>query len=123
MHKKMPINITKLITAVKDAFGELHPKTLTNVWISLQHHLNEILKVKGSNDYIQPRFGKKVEEDNGRLRIQVRIPTQLVREAVAFLNPNRDQQQTQALTENEDSAQTTEIIQEAYDQAVEETQG
>ena len=53
----------------------------------------------------------------------MRIPTQLVREAVAFLNPNRDLQQTQALTENEDAAQTTEIIQEAYDQAVEETQG
>ncbi|XP_057550533.1 uncharacterized protein LOC130828586 [Amaranthus tricolor] len=101
--------------AVEDAFRELHPKTLTNVWISLQHHLNEILKVKGSNDYIQPHFGKKVEKHNGRLRIQVRIPTQLVREAVAFLNPNRDQQQTQALTENEDAAQTTEIIQEAYD--------
>ena len=74
------------------------------MWISLQHHLNEILKVKGSNDYIQPHFGKKAEEDNGRLRIQVRIPTQLVREAVAFLIPSRDQQQTQALTENEDVA-------------------
>ncbi|XP_057550445.1 uncharacterized protein LOC130828476 [Amaranthus tricolor] len=92
MHKKMPKNITELITAVEDAFGELYPKTLTNVWISLQHHLNEILKVKRSNDYIQPHFGKKVEEDNGRLRIQVTIPTLLVREAVAFLNPNRDQQ-------------------------------
>ncbi|XP_057539477.1 uncharacterized protein LOC130817659 [Amaranthus tricolor] len=72
---------------------------------------------------MEPQFGKKVQEDNGRLRIQVRIPTQLVREAVAFLIPSRDQQQTQALTENEDSAQTTEIIQEAYDQAIEETQG
>ena len=53
----------------------------------------------------------------------MRIPTQLVREAVAFLNPNKDQQQTQALTENEDASQTIEIIQEAYDQAIEETQG
>ena len=125
MHKKMPKNMTELITSVEDAFGELHPKTLTNVWISLQHHLNEILKVKGSNDYIQPHIGKKVQEDNGRLRIQVRIPTQCVREAVAFLNPNRDHQetQTQALTENEEDAQTTDIIQEAYDRAIEETQG
>ncbi|XP_057526230.1 uncharacterized protein LOC130805471 [Amaranthus tricolor] len=104
MHKKMPKNKTELIIAVKDAFEELLPKTLTNVWISLQHHFNEILKVKGCNDYIQPHFGKKVQEDNGRLRIQDRIPTQLVREVVAFLNPNRDQQQTQALTENEDVA-------------------
>ena len=55
--------------------------------------------------------------------IQVRIPTQLVREAVAFLNPNRDQQQTQTITEDEDAAQTSQIIHEAYDEAIEETQG
>ncbi|XP_057532935.1 uncharacterized protein LOC130810827 [Amaranthus tricolor] len=123
MHKKMPKNMTELITTVEDAFGELHPKTFTNVWISLQHHLNEILKVKGCNDYIQPHFGKKVQEDNGRLRIQVRIPAQLVREAVAFLNPNRDPQATQAVTENEDVAQTPQIIHEAYEEAIEEIQG
>ena len=93
------------------------------MWISFQNHLNEILKVKGYNDYIQTHFGKKVQEDCGRLRIQVRIPTQLVREAVAFLNPNRDQQQTQTLTENEDAAQTSQIIHEAYGEAIEETQG
>ena len=119
----MPNKMIELITAVEDAFGELRPKTLTNVWISLQHHSNEILKVKGCNNYIQPHFGKKVQEDNGRLRIQVRIPTQLVREAVSFLNPNREQQPTQALTENEDAAQTSQIIHKAYDKAIEETQG
>ena len=117
----MPKNMTELITTVEDAFEEFHLKTLTNVWISLQHHLNEILKFKGCNDYIQPHFGKKVQEDNGRLRIQVRIPTKLVREVVAFLNPNRDQQQTQ--TENEDAAQNSQIISEAYDEAIEETKG
>ena len=116
----MPKNMTELITTVEDAFEELHPKILTNVWISLQHHLNEVLKVKGCNDYIQPHFGKKVQEDNGRLRIQVRIPTQIVRKAVAFLNPNRNQQQTQ--TENEDTAQNSQIIHQAYDEAIEETQ-
>ena len=76
MNKKMPKNMTELITLVEGAFQELHLKTLTNVWISLQHHLNDILKVKGCNDYVQPHFGN-VLEDNGRLRIQVRIPTQL----------------------------------------------
>ena len=119
----MPKNMTELITVVENAFGELHLKTLTNVSISLQHHLNEILKVKGCNDYIQPHFRKKVQEDNGRLRIQVKIPTQLVREVVAFLNPNRDQQQIPTLTDNEDVAQTSQIIHKAYDEVIEETQG
>ena len=81
----------------------------------------EILKVKRCNDYIQPHFGKKVQEDNDRLKIQVRIQTKLVREVVVFPNPNRDQQQTQTLTENEDAAQTSQIIHEAYDEAIEET--
>ena len=57
--------------------------------------------VKGCNDYIQPHFGKKVQEYNGRLRIQVRILTQLVREAVAFLNPNIEQQPTYISTNRE----------------------
>ena len=88
--------------------------------ISLQHHLNEILKVKSCNDYIQPHFGKKIQEDNRRLRIQVRIPTQPVREAIAFLNPNTNQQLIQ--TKNKDAAQNSQIIYEAYDEAIEETQ-
>ena len=119
MHKKMPKNVNELIKAGEDAFEELHPKTLTNVWISLQHHLNEILKVKGSNDYIQPHLGKKVQEDNGRLRLQVRAPSQLVRECVRFLNPNRNQLTQQ--TENEDAAQNNQQILEAYDEVVEKT--
>ena len=115
--------MTDLISAVEDAYAALHPKTLTNVWISLQHHLNEILKVKGCNDYVQPHFGKKVEEDNRKLRIQVRILTQLLREAVAFVNQNRNQQASQTVAENKDVTQSSNTIQEAYDQAIEETQG
>ena len=86
----------------------------------LQHHLNEILKVKGSNDYIQPHFGKKVQEDNGRLRLQVRVPSQLVRECVRFLNPNTTPINQQ--TENEEAAQNSQQALEAYDEAMEETQ-
>ena len=89
----------------------------------MQHHLNEILKVKGCNDYVQPHFGKKVEEDNERLRIQVRIPTQLVRKDVAFVNQNRNQQASQTVAENKDVTQSSNAMHEAYDQAIEETQG
>ena len=81
------------------------------------------MKVKGSNDYVQPHLGKKVEEDNGRLRIQVRIPTQPVRESVAFVNPTMNPQASQTQQENEDVAQSSNAMQEAYDQGLEETQG
>ena len=93
--------------------GVLHLNSCVNL---ITPPFNKILKVKGCNDYIQPHFGKKVQEDNGRIRIQVRIPIQLVREVVTFLNPNRDQQQTQ--TENENAAQNSQIIHEAYDEAL-----
>ena len=65
MHKKMPKNILELISVDEDAYAELHPKTLANVWISLQHHLNEILKVKGCNDYVQPHFTKRFKKIMG----------------------------------------------------------
>ena len=81
------------------------------------------MKVKGCNDYVQPHFGKNVEEDNGGLRIQVRIPTQLLREAVAFVNQNRNQQASQTVAENEDVTQSSNAMKEPYDQAIEETQG
>ena len=37
----------------------------------------------------QNKNRQQTQEGNGTLRIQVRIPTQLVREVVAVLNPNR----------------------------------
>ena len=50
----------------------------------------------------------------------MRVPSQLVRECVRFLNPNRNQLSQQ--TENEDAAQNNQQILEAYDEAMEETQ-
>ena len=59
MHKKMPKCIRKLVGAVQEAFVELHPKTLSNVWMSLQYVMNEMLKAKGSNNYDVPYNKKK----------------------------------------------------------------
>ena len=50
MHKKMPKNIDLMLDAVKEAFYELQPTTLANVWMTLQYVMNEILKAQGSND-------------------------------------------------------------------------
>ena len=63
----MPKCIKKLVEAVQEAFVELHPKTLSNVWMSLQYVMNEILKAKGSNNYDVPHNKKKQLEDNGSL--------------------------------------------------------
>ncbi|XP_021845168.1 uncharacterized protein [Spinacia oleracea] len=67
MHKKMPKTVEDLSGAVYDSFNELHPKTLSNVWMTLQFVSNEILKHKGNNDYQLPHNKKKILEDEGRL--------------------------------------------------------
>ncbi|XP_021858883.2 uncharacterized protein [Spinacia oleracea] len=60
MHKKMPKTMEDLTGAVTGSFNELHPKTLFNVWMTLQFVANEILKPKGNNDYQLPHNKKKI---------------------------------------------------------------
>lgn len=74
----MPKDLDKLIIVVQDAYEELYPKTLSNVWVSLQYHFNEILKVRGSNNFKQPHVGKKGLEDLGQLQNQVQAPLEHV---------------------------------------------
>jgi hypothetical protein len=84
MHKKMPKSIDNLIRAVEDAYNELHPKTLSNVWMSLQYVMNKILKAKGSNNYDVPHNKKKQLEDNGDLEEQVKAPRWAVKDCVSL---------------------------------------
>ncbi|XP_056688106.1 uncharacterized protein [Spinacia oleracea] len=48
MHKKMPKTVEDLSGAVYDSFNELHPKTLSNVWMTLQFVSNEILNTRAT---------------------------------------------------------------------------
>ena len=82
MHKKMPKTVEDLSGAVYDSFNELHPKTLSNVWMTLQFVSNEILKHKGNNDYQLPHNKKKILEDEGRLPEQVKAPIWAVNECM-----------------------------------------
>ncbi|KAL2935412.1 DNA ligase [Bienertia sinuspersici] len=56
--KSMPSNIDKLIEEVGKAFDDLHPKTLSNVWMSLQYCMTEIMKCNGNIDYLLPHMEK-----------------------------------------------------------------
>ncbi|XP_021841546.2 uncharacterized protein [Spinacia oleracea] len=52
--KKMPKDLDEMITDVEEAFNELHPKVLSNVWYSYQYVMQEIIKVKGGGNYVLP---------------------------------------------------------------------
>ncbi|XP_056685408.1 uncharacterized protein [Spinacia oleracea] len=82
MHKKMPEIVEDLSGVVYDSFNELHPKTLSNVWMTLQFVSNEILKHKGNNDYQLPHNKKKILEDEGILPEQVKAPIWAVNECM-----------------------------------------
>ncbi|KAL2929724.1 hypothetical protein RDABS01_035134 [Bienertia sinuspersici] len=58
--KSMPSNIDKIIEEVGKAFDSLHPKTLSNVWMSLQYCMTEIMKCNGNIDYLLPHMKKIV---------------------------------------------------------------
>lgn len=81
MHKKMPKDVDGMMDAVHQAFYELEPRTLANVWLTLQYVMNEILKAKGSNDYLVPHVNKKKLARDGQLPVQVTAPMWAVYEA------------------------------------------
>lgn len=81
MHKKMLESVDKLLEAVHKAFHELDPKTLSNVWLSRQYVMNEVLKCGGWNDYDLPHVNKKKLEAARLLQEQVKAPYWAVKEA------------------------------------------
>ena len=81
MHKKVPKDVDDMLEAVHHAYNELEPTTLGNVWLSYKYVMNEVLKVKGSNDYLVPHVNKKKLAAEGKLPIQVTAPMWVVHEA------------------------------------------
>ncbi|KAK9698025.1 hypothetical protein RND81_08G077700 [Saponaria officinalis] len=58
-YEKAPKSVSALVDAVTKAYDECNPKCLHYNWLSLQYCMNEILKVKGNNNYKLLHMGKK----------------------------------------------------------------
>lgn len=65
MHKICQKDVDDMMEAVYEAYIELDIKTLRNVWLFYQYIMNEMFKVKGSNDYLVLHVNKKKK----RLRV------------------------------------------------------
>ncbi|KAK9698104.1 hypothetical protein RND81_08G082700 [Saponaria officinalis] len=50
-YEKAPKSVSALVDVVTKAYDECSPKCLHYNWLSLQYCMNEILKVKGNNNY------------------------------------------------------------------------
>ena len=86
MHKKMPKDVDDMLHAVHEAYCELDARTLGNVWLTYQYVMNEVLKVKGSNDYLVPHVNKKKLAAMGQLPVQVTAPMWAVHEAWNYIH-------------------------------------
>ncbi|KAK9742440.1 hypothetical protein RND81_03G173200 [Saponaria officinalis] len=53
-YEKAPKSVSALVDAVTKAYDECNPKCLHYNWLSLQYCMNEILRVKGNNNYKLP---------------------------------------------------------------------
>ena len=64
-----PQAIDDLISCVSNAFEELHPDKLDNVFLTLQQCMEETMLAKGGNNYKLPHMGKAKLRNNGTLPV------------------------------------------------------
>lgn len=77
--------IDELVAAVLKSYEEICPKSLNNVFMSLQCCMVEIMKVKGKNSYKTPHMKKGALERQGSLPIDLQVCDALVLECITYL--------------------------------------
>ncbi|XP_021850422.1 uncharacterized protein [Spinacia oleracea] len=80
-----PRNTKELVKNVKDAFKEFCPIKGNKVFLSLQLVLIEVMRVKGSNNYLQKHVGKEPLERQGILPVIYSPPPTLIEECLAYV--------------------------------------
>ena len=85
-YQSFPKTIDDLVKKVEESYATFDPQVNKFTWITLQHAMVEILKVKGGNNYKIPYIGKQRLERMGMLPTKVEIPRELVNEVVGYIN-------------------------------------
>ncbi|XP_021725286.1 uncharacterized protein LOC110692558 [Chenopodium quinoa] len=80
-----PKNTKELVKNVKNAFREYCPTKGNRVFLSLQLVLIQVMRVKGSNNYLQKHVGKEALERQGLLPIVFSPSPSLVEECLAYV--------------------------------------
>lgn len=85
-YKESPKNIDELVTAVEKAFEDFSLVLSNNIFLTLQHVMVEIMKVKGSNNYKIPHTNKAGLQRRGQLPCQIRCDAELVKDVSEWLD-------------------------------------
>ena len=80
-HQHSPKTIDELISCVSNAFDELRPDKLDNVFLTLQQCMEETMLVKGGNNYKLPHIGKAKLRNNGTLPVSLTCRPEAIRMA------------------------------------------
>lgn len=75
----------ELVAAVVNSFKQLEPMTLNKVFLSLQCCLQEIMKVKGQNNYRLPHMKKNALLMQNALPTNLEVDQDVVKECIDFL--------------------------------------
>ncbi|GJR57485.1 hypothetical protein Tco_1499647 [Tanacetum coccineum] len=75
----------ELVYVVQTDFKKMPSHDLNNVFLTLQTCMNEIMKVRGGNNYRTPHIGKARLERQGQLPLQIECEENLIDEVISFL--------------------------------------
>lgn len=78
-------NVDDLVKAVLVAYAQLEDKTLNKLFLSLQNVMTSIMIARGHNNFVLGHLGKDRLEREGKLRRNLKVDLQLVRDCIEYL--------------------------------------
>ena len=84
-NKKAPKTINELVSAIVKSFETFSTVESNKIFLTLQSHMIEIMKAKGSNKYKIPHIKKAMLQREGWFPTQMKCDPSLVQEVLDYL--------------------------------------
>ncbi|XP_019170991.1 PREDICTED: uncharacterized protein LOC109166493 [Ipomoea nil] len=83
--QEVPRNVDELVAATHKAFDEISIESLSNVFLTLQLYMVEVMKKFGGNNYKLPHINKQKLAREGRLPTNILCDPEVLTEAISSL--------------------------------------
>nr|GME01584.1 Transposase, Tc1-like protein [Ipomoea batatas]GME17943.1 Transposase, Tc1-like protein [Ipomoea batatas]GME18569.1 Transposase, Tc1-like protein [Ipomoea batatas] len=84
-YQEAPRNVDELVVATQKAFDDISIESLSNVFLTLQLCMVEVMKRFGGNNYKIPHINKQKLEREGRLPTTISCDMEVLNEAISSL--------------------------------------
>ncbi|XP_021757883.1 uncharacterized protein LOC110722901 [Chenopodium quinoa] len=85
-HQEFPESVEELVESVLTSYASYDPRIINMTWLHSMYVMEEIMKVKGGNNFKNPHKGKKRLQRLGLLPSYVEVSNELVLDSINFLN-------------------------------------